>query len=103
MYYINVKGGGHNCSGFKNVLGVLTTEEKLHRMNRVFRANIIELPKIKKNVIVKFRFFETMRILYRLVLKIDYEWKDFGIKLMKCTLKSGVQVSIQSEKRSMFY
>lgn len=28
MYYINVKGGGHNCSGFKNVLGVLTTEEK---------------------------------------------------------------------------
>lgn len=40
-----------------------------------------------------------MRILYRLVLKIDYEWKDFGIKLMKCTLKSGVQVSIQSEKR----
>lgn len=46
MYYINVKGGGHNCSGFKNVLGVLTTEEKLHRMNRVFRANIIELPKI---------------------------------------------------------
>lgn len=48
MYYINVKGGGHNCSGFKNVLGVLTTEEKLHRMNRVFRANIIELPKIKK-------------------------------------------------------
>lgn len=47
MYYINVKGGGHNCSGFKNVLGVLTTEEKLHRMNRVFRANI-ELPKLKK-------------------------------------------------------
>lgn len=28
MYYINVKGGGHNCSGFRNVLGVLTTEEK---------------------------------------------------------------------------
>lgn len=65
-------------------------EEMFNRMNIVFSINIIELFKIKKKFIVKFYFFEILRILYCFVLKIEYGWKDFGIKFMKCMFKSGV-------------